>query len=239
MATLTKKAARQEQQHAAGQDQQIVLHGVSWETYEGLLRSDESQHGSVRMSYDRGRLALMSPSRPHEIDAERLGLIVRLTAAGLGLNCLGVGRTTLKREDAKRGKEPDTAFYLANELRVHGKGREDLDLKVDPPPDLVVEVEITHRDPAMLGIYAALRVPEVWHYDGRRLRVLQLQADGCYTEVAASPSLPSLPLQEIPRWLERAETEGESMMIVAFLDWVRNELAPASKPKGKRGKRTS
>jgi Uma2 family endonuclease len=222
MATLTKVAA--------SQDQRIVLHGVSWQTYQGLLCSDESRRGSVRMMYDRGRLVLMSPSKAHEQDAERLGLLVRLTAAGLGMNCMGVGRTTLTREEAERGKEPDSAFYLANEPRLRGRREETLDLNIDPPPDLAIEVEIMHRDKGMLDVYAALGVPEVWHYDGENLRALQLQTDGKYVEVPASPALPFLPLKEIPQWLERAETEGETAMMMAFLDWVRNELAPRRLP---------
>jgi Uma2 family endonuclease len=220
MATITETGT------GRSQDQQVVLHGVSWETYQELLRSEESQRGSVRMTFDRGRLVLMSSSSVHEIDGERLGMFIRLTTIGLGLNCLGIGRTTLMREEAQRGKEADTAFYLAHEPLVRGKGRENIDLDVDPPPDLAVEVEHTHRDPGMLGVYAALRVPELWHYDGRTLRVLQLQEDGHYQEVDASPALPLLPLKEIPRWLERAGTEGETTTYRAFLDWVRNELAP-------------
>jgi Uma2 family endonuclease len=175
------------------------------------------------MTYDRGRLVLMSPSQKHEQRADLLGLIVRLTAAGLGLRCMGVGRMTLKRKKKRRGKEADMAFYLANEPLVRGK---QIDLRVDPPPDLAVEVEITHSDPGMFRVYAALGVPEVWHDDGQNVRVLQLQPDGTYEEVTASPSLPALPMKEVPRWLERAESEGESEMTLAFLDWVRNDLAP-------------
>ena len=208
---------------ATSGDQRIVLCGVSWETYQALRHTDESRRGSVRMTYDRGRLVLMSPSQEHEQRAERLGLMIRMAALGMGLHCMGVGRMTLLRKEAQRGKEPDTAFYLANEPLVRAK---EVDLDVDPPPDLAVEVEIAHKDKEMLGVYAALGVPEVWHYDGRSLRVLQLQANASYQPVAASPALPFLPMAEIPRWLERAESEGETAMLAAFLDWVRNELAP-------------
>jgi Uma2 family endonuclease len=222
MATLTSGTA--------SQDRRIELNGVNWQTYQALLGSNESQHGSVRMRYDRGRLVFLSHGQEHEMSVERLGLIVRLTATGLGMNILGVGRTTLSREEAGRGADPDKAFYLANEPRVRGKRRGTLDLSVDPPPDLAIEVEFTHRDPGMLGVYAALGVPEVWHFDGETLRALQLQEDGNYVEVPSSPSLPSLPLKEVPRWLERADTEGETAMMSAFLDWVRNELAPRRPP---------
>jgi Uma2 family endonuclease len=219
MATMTRAAT--------SQDQRIELHGVDWQTYQALLTSDESQRGSVRMMYDRGRLVLMSPGQVHDQESERLGQIVRLIAIGLGMNCMGVGNMTLTREEARRGKEADKAFYLANEPRVRGK---EIDLDVDPPPDLAIEVEVTHHDKGMLDVYAALGVPEVWLSDGQNLRVLQLQADEQYVEVPASLSLPFLPLKEIPQWLERAETEGETAMMIAFLDWVRNDLAPRRPP---------
>src|SRR3954447_12127985 len=118
MATMTEVGA--------SHDQRVELHGISWETYQGLLRSEESQRGSVRMSYDRGRLVLMSPSQRHEQGAERLGLIIRLAAAGMGLNCVGGGRMTQKKKRIRRGKEADTAFSLANEPLVRGKS---IDLK--------------------------------------------------------------------------------------------------------------
>ncbi len=159
MATVTKPEASRDPRSArspARQDQRIVLNGVSWQTYQALLGSVESRRGSVRMMFDRGRLVIMSPSQEHEQVAERLGLIIRLTASGLGLNCMGIGRMTLTREAADRGKEPDTGFYLLSEPLVRGKT---IDLDVDPPPDLAVEVEITHRDKGMLDVYAAARRP--------------------------------------------------------------------------------
>jgi Uma2 family endonuclease len=228
MATISNSTTSRTVDHELDLDQRIELNGVSWETYRALLRTREAQRGSVRMMYDQGRLVLMSPSPSHDVSGERLGLIVRLTAAGLGLNCMGVGRTTLTSKKARRGKEPDTAFYLANEPRVRGKisKLERLDLKVYPPPDLAIEVEYMHHDRGMLDVYESLGVPEVWHFDGEKLRALRLRSGEGYSEVAASPALPLLPLGEIPGWLERFDTEGESVTIVAFLEWVRTELAP-------------
>jgi Uma2 family endonuclease len=210
----------------------LELHGVGWETYERLLDCEESRRGSVRMMYDQGRLVIVAPPPAHDISGERLGQIVRLTAAGLGLNCLGLGRTTLARRDASRGKEPDNAYYIANEPRVRGQltRKLKLDLDVDPPPDLAIEVETTHHDPGMFDVYAAISVPEVWHFDGQSLRAFVLHRGGGYQEVTVSLGLPLLPLDEIPGWLERFETEGGSATILAFLDWVRNELAPRAEP---------
>lgn len=224
MATIVTPAREQGiAEPAAYRGQCVELHGVSWDTYLGLLETEESLKGSVRMSYNQGRLLIMTLSRAHELDSERLSLIVRLAAAGMGVTCQGVGRTTLKSDDTRRGKEADCAFYLANEPSM--RRTRELDLSVDPPPDLAIEVEAAHRDPQMLAIYASIGVPEVWVYDEGVVRALLLQPDGSYRPTATSISLPLLPLHEIPRWLARAVEVGESVMTIEFLDWVRNDLA--------------
>ena len=64
MATMTEVAT--------SRDQRIVLCGVSWETYQALRHTDESRRGSVRMTYDRGRLVLIDSANPSPIGI-RLG----------------------------------------------------------------------------------------------------------------------------------------------------------------------
>jgi Uma2 family endonuclease len=169
----------------------------------------------------------MSPLPEHEQAADRLGLIVRLVAHGFGLELMGVRSMTMKRAKLERGREADNAFYIANEPRVRGKK---LDFDVDPPPDVAIEVSVTHRDPQMFSVYEGLRVPEIWHFDGQELRVFQLQASGGYRELTSSPALPMLPLALLPQWLEKAELDGESALIQAVLDWIRIELASRSQP---------
>jgi hypothetical protein len=139
----------------------------------------------------------------------------------------------LRREDLDRGLEPDECFHLfAHAEQVCGR---ESDLSVDPPPDLAIEIEMTRSALDRLGIYAALRIPEVWRFDGQTLQVLAIQADGTYAACEASPSLPFLPLAEVVRFLNQAETMDHSRWGRAFREWVRNELAPRFRREGDAG----
>jgi Uma2 family endonuclease len=147
-------------------EHRVILHNTSWETYERLL-------------YDRGELEIMSPSSEHESTACFVALLVAMLAEEMHVNAYGVGSTTYKRGDVGRGFEPDARFYIRNEERVRGKPR--IDLYVDPPPGLVIEVEITSPSLDKFPIYARLGVREVWRYDGTRASIFVLEV-GEYAE---------------------------------------------------------
>jgi Uma2 family endonuclease len=202
-------------------EQRIVLWGVDWEVYETMLKLVGDR--PIRLTYDRGDLELMSPSHDQERYKRLLGRWIETLTLELGLPCDAAGSTTWRKPLEDRGLEPDEGYYLANAERVVGRR---IDLSVDPPPDLAIEVEISRSALNRMGIYAALGVPEVWRFDGEALRVEQLQADGTYREVAASPGLPFLPTEEVVRWLRLAETMGQTPWLRQFREWVRAELAP-------------
>src|SRR5262249_51952791 len=122
-------------------EQRFVLYDVDWEFYEHLLEQLDNRH--VFVTYDRGALELMSPSRKHDTSGRLLFVIVHVIAEELNLPIASCGSTTFKRKRLKRGLEPDECFYIENELRV--RGMREIDLSKDPPPDLAIEVEITHR----------------------------------------------------------------------------------------------
>lgn len=153
-------------------EQRVMLHNVSWETYARLV-AERGDRRVPRFAYDRGELEIMSPSTEHESVAYFLGLLVALFAGETGVNAYGVGSTTFKREDLERGFEPDSCFYVQNEERIRGKSRIDLD--VDPPPDLVIEVDITSPSLAKLPIYARIGVREIWRHDGERVSIFVLR----------------------------------------------------------------
>ena len=134
------------------------------------------------------------------------------------------GSTTFKKELQEKGLEPDECYWVANEFAV--RGRADLDPDIDPPPDIAVEVEISRSVLNRMGIYASLRVSEVWRSDGQSIIVARLQDDGTYVQVARSPSFPWLPLEELSRFLVASATMGETEWIRSFRSWVRTVLAP-------------
>jgi len=205
-------------------DSRILISRVDWDKYEGTLAL-WGDHPFLRFTYDRGRLEIMSPSPEHEESAKRLDLIITLVASGLRVPCRSLGTTTWRKEAVKRGLEADASFYLANFPRVRGK--KTLDLSVDPPPDLAVEVEVSRSALDRMDVYAALGVPEVWRFDGESLSVWQLQADGTYSAVTTSPSFPYLPLEDVVRWAHLAESmEDQSEWIAEFQTWVHDELLP-------------
>ena len=167
----------------------MVLENVSWGTYERLI-SEREERRKPRFSYDRGRLELMSPSGEHDVSSRLIALLVDMVAEESGIDVENAGSTTFKREDLERGFEPDESFYFSeNAARIRELVRNKGDIVLDegdPPPDLIVEVDITNPSLNKLPIYAALGVPEVWRHDGERLVILRLRSAEGYTEAGES-----------------------------------------------------
>jgi Uma2 family endonuclease len=162
----------------------VTLRNVGWEVYEMLVEEDPGR-SAPRFFYDRGEMEIVSPSFEHEAIAEVAGLLVDRLAMELDVDIVGARSTTFKREDLLRGFEPDASFYFPpNAARVRGKLRISLD-EGDPPPDLVIEVDITSPSSSKLPIYARLGVAEVWRHNGERVEIFTLR-DGEYAEVPDS-----------------------------------------------------
>jgi Uma2 family endonuclease len=202
----------------------IVIPDVDWDIYEATLAL-WGDRPSLRFTYDGESLEVMSPSPEHDEWAEILKLTVVHAASALRVPCRSLGTATWRKKAARRGLEADAAFYLANCPRVRGKRT--LDLNVDPPPDLAVEIEVSRTTTEKrMGIYASLGVPEVWRFNGERLTSWQLGPGGAYAEAAVSPSLPQLGLDEAVHWMNQAVAGDLSEWLVEFQAWVRDELAP-------------
>lgn len=205
----------------------LILSGISWPTYLALVKDLEDFPG-VRVAYDRGILEIMSPSKLHENLKTCLSQMLEILMFELNIERDSSGSTTWKREDLAKGIEPDACYYIASEPRVRGKPQ--VDLSVDPPPDLAIEVDLEKPGIEKLEIYAGLGIPEVWKYDGEQLRVFLLQPDGRYREVTTSASFPFLPLDELARFLSQRQATGENRLLHAFRDWVRAELGKHAWP---------
>jgi Uma2 family endonuclease len=127
----------------------------------------------------------------------------------------------LKNKFMAQGIEPDQCFYITNEAAIRGKKR--LDLTVDPPPDLALEIDITSRTHP--DIYQALKVPELWRFEKGILKINLLQ-DGNYVESQSSLNFPHLPLTEvIPQYLEESKTAGRNATLKAFRNWLKQHLS--------------
>jgi Uma2 family endonuclease len=186
----------------AAADQVVVLPRVSWETYQRLLTDDEDRR-VPRITYDRGVLEIVSPSPQHEQDAETIKFITALFAAESGISVAWYGSTTFRRPDREQGFEPDASFYIAHERQM--RGRASIDLMVDPPPDLVLEVDASRSSLRKLQMLAGFGVPEVWRKDGDRIRIFLLEGGG-YREATQSQALPGLSAELIARLLVARRT---------------------------------
>jgi Uma2 family endonuclease len=167
-------------------EQRFVLHNISWETYEHLL-ADHENASTPRFTYDRGDFEIVSPMRQHEAINRALASLVEVVGEEHGIDFDNSGSTTFKRRDLERGFEPDSCFYFKNEPAIRDKRT--IDLRTDPPPDLVIEIDITHSSLDNRSIFATLGVPEVWRYDGERVAILLLDGDA-YVPSDRSLSLP-------------------------------------------------
>jgi Uma2 family endonuclease len=204
----------------------VTLHNVSWETYQRLLEEDPGR-SAPRFFYDRGVLEIVSPSFEHEALAEVIASLVKELAVELEIDVVGAGSTTFNREDLSRSFEPDASFYFAaNASRVRGKRRISLDAG-DPPPDLVVEVDITSPSASKLSIYAHLGVAEVWRHDGARLAILGLlrqdAEEGYYAEISESAFLAPARVsgESLTRFVEEGLVSGRPAWTRRVREWAR------------------
>ncbi len=179
--------------------------------------------GHVRLAFDGEDVELMSPSQDHDRFKTMIGRLIETLTLELNIPCEGLGSTTWRKRLKKRGLEPDECYYLANSATAIGR---QIDLSVDPPPDLAVEIEISRSLLDRLEIYAALGVPEIWRFDGETLRVERLRPDRTYETLAFSPALPFISLEDVVRWLEHGLSLGQTAWLREFREWVRAELAP-------------
>ena len=165
----------------------VIVRNVSWETYESLLKDLENQ-SSPRLAYDRGALEIMSPHFEHDRAKEILAYIATIALEELDSDFESAGSTTFKREALKLGFEPDSSFYIRNAERVRGKKR--LDMEIDPPPDLLIEIDVTNDSLDKFPLYAALGVPEVWRWEDT-LEIWVLD-EGRYVQRNDSAAIPVL-----------------------------------------------
>lgn len=200
----------------------FVIYGVTWEQYLALLDWVGDRH--IRITFDGENLELMSPSYEHGRGDSLIGYLVRRLSEELDLDICSSGPTTFKSEQVKKGLEPDECFWFQNEPLIRGKT--ELDLNVDPPPDLAIEVEVTRSILNRLEIYAALGVPELWRWRNERVEILLLGPDGQYHPSDSSLCLPMVPNKEFSRWVARGLEMSERQLIREFVAWVRETILP-------------
>ena len=202
-----------------GGEERLLLTGISWDFY--LRFCDELEGRRVRLTYDRGNMEIMITKRPHEFYKKLLAKLVEQLVLELNIPISSGGSMTFQREDLQRGIEPDECWWIAHESQV--RGVREFDARRDPPPDLAVEVEITSSLVNRVSIYAALRVPEIWRFDGTTLQFCVLQEDGNYRSHENSLAFPFLKPEHLTPFLQIDVDKDETTRIREFVSWLRHQ----------------
>ena len=198
--------------------QRLRLHDVTWDEFEEILQSLGDRRAS-RLAYTNGILEIAMPSPEHEDAKEIIGDLIKALLEELDLEFRSLGSTTFKQPQ-RQGLEPDQCFYIENEAVIRGKKR--IDLAIDPPPDLAIEIDVTSR--TYPSIYEAIAVPELWQFAQDQMSIKVLQ-NGTYIDAEESPRFPSFPLKTaLPQYLQQSEIAGRNRTIRAFRSWVRSCL---------------
>jgi len=183
-------------------EKRVTLRGLTWQSYQQILHALPQSRGA-RLTYDRGVLEITMPLEDHEFALRLIELFVRILVGEMGMKLKTMGSTTMDREELDRGSEPDCAYYIQNQPKVAGRK---VNFATDPPPDLVVEVDITHTDIDKNRLYAAMGVPELWRYNGRDWRIFQLEG-GAYQECDRSPTFPWVEKEYLYDFLAQAQQD--------------------------------
>ncbi|MGM3309762.1 Uma2 family endonuclease [Anabaena sp. WFMT] len=198
---------------------QLLIKNISWSTYKRIL-AELGDNRNYKLGYGQGVLEIMAPLPEHEVAKVIIGDLVKALLEELDLEFWSLGSTTFDRENMDAGVEPDDCFYIQNEAKVRGKDR--IDLEIDPPPDLAIEIDITSR--TRFNNYQALKVPELWRWNGRKVEINVL-INGKYVESNTSSIFPNLPIsQAIPKYLLLSKTNGRNTTMKVFRAWVRQQI---------------
>ncbi len=200
-------------------EKRISLYNISWQTYETISNA-LGDRSSPRLTYYRDTLEITTFSELHETASELIGDFVEILVEEADLNIKSMGSTTLNRPDLRAGAEPDRCYYIQNEPLVRGRT---VNLETDPPPDLVIEVDITHTDINKKALYQQMGVREFWRYNGRTLTLYHLQ-DNQYQEVQTSPTFAWVQKETLYRFLKDCAEQGETQAKRTFRNWVQEQI---------------
>lgn len=196
-------------------EQRVVLAPVCWATYVAL--TEEAQIGG-RVTYDQGRLEIMSPMLSHESAKALIGRMIEQFTLSREIDIRSSASTTFRRQDLSRGFEADESYYISHASDLRGK--EEIDLSIDPPPDLVVEIDITRSSLNKRDLFASMGIPEVWRYNGRELSI-EVLAGEAYRNINRSDVLPGFPRQQAEELLAQRTEESETVLMRRFLEQLK------------------
>jgi Uma2 family endonuclease len=207
-------------------EQRFEMGRVTWDAYLKISDALEDQPG-LRLIYCDGRLSFEGKSRRHDWFAERMAELVKALARGLGVPWEDAGRATYRREKTDAGLEGDKTFYFG-EHAILMRGPLDIDLEAQPPPDLAIEVEVSHSADMALVAWGRLGVPEVWRFQPKssQFAICVLRDDGSYSRSERSVVFPVLSSADVLEQLARANQLGADRWNEQLEAWVRDIIRP-------------
>lgn len=200
-------------------NKKLILQGIGWDFYEELL-SEYKDSNALHFAYDNGFLEVEVPLLEHESANRILQNLITAICFEKGIDFFNAGSTTFRKQAKSKGVEPDTCFYIQNEAKIRGKSN--LDLKTDPPPDLVIEVDVTSPSLNKMPIYASLGVSEVWLFKGENVEFYKLYGE-FYQEIPASLVFPYLTSEKATEFLNKGLKESSSKWVKEVRNWANEQ----------------
>jgi Uma2 family endonuclease len=209
-------------------EKRVVLSGVTWQKFEGLL-SELGQNRTARMTYDRGKLEMMTPLEEHDRCARLLESLILVFAEEVRLPVQSLGSVLLMRPDIGHAIQPESCYVVGDD---GGKrGLPEWNLNQHQPPDLVVDVAIAKGSFDRYALYESMEVPEVWRYLTKagddvlkgNLTIHHLEG-GIYVERPTSLLFPFLPARRILEFLEQSDSLGLAQALAVLRDWIQKNL---------------
>ncbi len=200
-------------------ESRVVIHGVDYEFYKRFC--DEIGEQPVRLSFSDECLEIMNTHLPHEFYKTVLAKLVEAIFLEQNTRIRSGGTVTIQHDAKKKGFEPDECWWIAHEPEIRGKSK--LDFRSDPPPDLAIEIEMSRSLVGRIGIYAAIGIPEVWRFNGKRLRFCLLNSGGEYEDSESSLAFPFLKTADLLPYLGPLDDPmDETSRVRNFVNWLRS-----------------
>jgi Uma2 family endonuclease len=195
----------------------VVINDVGWQEFEAILE-ELGESRATRLAYSRESLEIRRLSTHQERKKAIVGDLIKILLEELEMDCECYGSTTFKHRD-QASIEPDNCFYIQNHAQMIGKRH--IDLSLDPPPDLAIEVDSASE--IQLDAYQAIGVPELWLYEKGKLRINKLLVDDGYVEIDESPTFPTISKHLVAAYFEQGWKSSRSILLRAFRKTIREQ----------------
>jgi Uma2 family endonuclease len=212
----------------APSESRTLLQQVSWQKYEQLLE-EMGQKRTARFTYDRGRLEMMTPLEEHERCHKLIESLIQVVTDELNLSVASFKVPTLKDASQQIATEPDTGYYIQNADQMQRKYM--VDLAIDPPPDLILDVQLSKSSINKFGLYAELGIPEVWRYISKpgetflkgKFFIHYLQG-GQYIEEDCGLAFPFLSAGRILQFIDQSDAIGLPKALQDLRFWIQEKI---------------